>query len=775
METLIKPREHPTALDFKDFELVGVNGVTEGWNAYPHSMEFFEGNLFVGTTRAALCILKRKGRVLPPPPFSCWPIKCPYPEDPKIMRAQILKFNMKSRTWTKLWDSPYHVDEEGKTFAREMAYRGMTTYQGKSDPKPCLYVGSLSTWGAKILRSEDGVTFKECPGKLPGTSVRTLWPFRGKLYTSCVGIAGRDANESKNACVMESVDPAKGIWRDVSLPSFGDPSNVSFFDIADFNDHLYVTTMNINSGFQLWKSKLEGKPPYKWTKVITAGAYRGFLNEFGLSLCAFGDALYVGTGIAGGGYDRFHKIGLGPAELIRVFPDDSWDLVAGVPRVTPDGVKMPISGLGPGIDTFMNGYIWRMCVHNGWLYIGTFNWPAFFKYNPHGLSKTPPETRKFYEKLLPGNSIERFMDTYGGCHLWRTQDGRNLYPVTRNGFENIYNAGIRRFVSTPHGMFVGTVNQFGPEVAIKRGDEWVYENNPRGGIEIFLGNKDSTPQEEVERIVLNSPHTRQKNLRDKQFRDCKSDFERRINLFLYAAYLEEALDDPGYQRIGYWKGSEKTISGACNSLVDRSLKLLPNENAGSVLDVECGKGGSTHRLNSHFPGKVVGVDQLLMHIDFASNRFPDNPCYFMRPTELDFPDNSFDSVFCYESMPFMKTRKLFLKEVSRVLKPGGVLIATDMFFDRKATRINKGMYRQNHVRSLEDYEKVYEMAGLKLDKCEDLTFETVMPFSRVATSLMTQKYRARKLSEEEFGRGMAFLSRFLLFVRRYLMVSAFKK
>src|SRR5262249_15379255 len=71
--------------------------------------------------------------------------------------------------------------------------------------------------------------------------------------------------------------------------------------------------------------------------------------------------------------------------------------------------------------------------------------------------------------------------------LWRTSDGNHWTPVTRNGFGNPYNWGIRSLLSTPHGLFVGTANPFGPKVAVHGPGGWRYEPNPRGGTEIWHG------------------------------------------------------------------------------------------------------------------------------------------------------------------------------------------------------------------------------------------------------------------------------------------------
>ena len=82
------------------------------------------------------------------------------------------------------------------------------------------------------------------------------------------------------------------------------------------------------------------------------------------------------------------------------------------------------------------------------------------------LDKWPELLRKFILKL----GIEDTIREEGGCDLVRTRDGKSWHAVTRTGFDNVYNAGIRTMVSTPYGLMVGTVNPFGPEVAEIRGE-----------------------------------------------------------------------------------------------------------------------------------------------------------------------------------------------------------------------------------------------------------------------------------------------------------------
>src|SRR4029078_7797925 len=92
--------------------------------------------------------------------------------------------------------------------------------------------------------------------------------------------------------------------------------NKTVFEMIAFGDHLYVGTFNLN-GYQVWRSTCEGDKPYAFEKIIERGAYRGRLNQCVLSMTVFKRALYVGSGIQGGGIDTQNRIRPAPAQLIR--------------------------------------------------------------------------------------------------------------------------------------------------------------------------------------------------------------------------------------------------------------------------------------------------------------------------------------------------------------------------------------------------------------------------------------------------------------------------
>ena len=482
-----------------DFRSVATRGWGDGYNSYAHSMAWFQDRLYVGAARANLHLIRRRK---PAPLWNPYPVDCP--DDPFTLdlRARIRRFDPRGNTWETVHVSPIVNGRNGREVPSEIGYRGMIVFQGPRDDAPALYVSSFCPTagpGPMVFRSEDGIRFDPVsePGfGYPGISAfRALIPYKGRLFTSPVGATQNRPNQSTYPMVFESADPAGGRWRPVSLPGFGNPDNVAVFEIAAWNGHLYAGTGNIRTGFEIWKTDAEGEPPYRWTQVLRLGAYRGNLNEGVLSLCVFNDALYVGTAIQDGGYDRANRIGPAAGEVIRVHPDDSWDLLVGASRLTPVGMKPSLSNLIPGFNNFFNGYIWRMCAHDGWLYVGTLDWSTFLPYA--AIDRWPAPI----QELIRTWGVEETAELEGGFDLLRSRDGKEWFAVTRTGFDNRYNIGVRTMVSTPYGLALGTVNPFGPDVATMRSGRWEYAPNDRGGLEVWLGKPATTPAPQDEKVL----------------------------------------------------------------------------------------------------------------------------------------------------------------------------------------------------------------------------------------------------------------------------------
>jgi len=426
-------------LTVEDFEPIVAQGFGDEQNSMAWSSRWWNGKLYVGTLRCNYCVqeatiarwLPKLSFVYPPadPEYDCTEL----PEDLPV-RAEIWRWTPDSATWDLLLRSPEDVEipgSPGKMVARDIGFRTMALLT-EQDGTQALYVGALSAEPylpglppARLLRSTDGESFAPVPQD-PGTFLaemttpdgypfngfRSLQTYDGRLFgVASWGFAGHGS-------LIESATPQSGN----DSFHYAAPLEQAFYQLADYNGQLYAASA-AEEGFELLKTDAEGIPPYDFVTIIPEGGYLADEPSMAVvSLHEYNGRLYVGT-------DQ-------PAEVYRVNPDETWELVAGRPRHTPDGFVRPLSGLGSGFDNEWNLHIWRMQDAWGTLYTGTMD-----------------QSTKWYgvESLLP----------ISGFDLFATRNGYYYTMVTRAGFDTIYDMGLRQFAFSPeHGLVIGTLNNY---------------------------------------------------------------------------------------------------------------------------------------------------------------------------------------------------------------------------------------------------------------------------------------------------------------------------
>jgi ubiquinone/menaquinone biosynthesis C-methylase UbiE len=100
----------------------------------------------------------------------------------------------------------------------------------------------------------------------------------------------------------------------------------------------------------------------------------------------------------------------------------------------------------------------------------------------------------------------------------------------------------------------------------------------------------------------------------------------------------------------------------------------------AILDVGSGTGRLLSLLSNTNPDDdYVGVDPAEQMVSVAKRSYPNMRFLQAKAEHLPFEDNSFDLVFSTDSFHHWQDQMQGLKEISRVVKPDGVVIIEDPF------------------------------------------------------------------------------------------------
>ncbi len=494
------------------FVRIGEGGFGDSANSYSWSVLPFNGDLYVGTNRHHLHSMMEALSYMPgspidpamlpadllpdPPPSTTWFS----PAWANAFQGEIWRYN-KQNKWERVYQSgvqkiPLPPPYPAGTFGDAPIAYG---YRALAEFKGYLYACGIGTWMPPvpyntILRSPSGDpgTWVDVSGSIRyTTNIRAITEWNGRLYVA--------ASVNNGAVVFASEDPATLGWTQVSEPGFGG-NNSEIYYLTVFNNHLYASTVNLVTGFELWKTDgaSAGGGKFVWTQVLKNG-FGDTWNQYGMTMAAFGDYLYLGTAVGIGMVMKNNEVvGTRPIEIIRIDKYDNAELIVGA-RQASDPIeggpspRVPLSGWGAGFGNPFNVYAWNMNVYRDCLYVGTLDLGVFvigmLEKNPNLLrffmSLYAPEDLSFPEDIvnaiinnrLTPEVLELLKKLFGGGDLWKSCDGVNWMPVTLNGFGNYHNYGIREVIP---------VKKDGKDKALAVGTANPFTGRTNGGCEVWL-------------------------------------------------------------------------------------------------------------------------------------------------------------------------------------------------------------------------------------------------------------------------------------------------
>lgn len=159
------------------------------------------------------------------------------------------------------------------------------------------------------------------------------------------------------------------------------------------------------------------------------------------------------------------------------------------------------------------------------------------------------------------------------------------------------------------------------------------------------------------------------------------------------------------------------------SLRTRARKANPFLFGKKMLDAGCGAGVYSFTAQSKFE-TIDAVDISKEKIDYAKSVNPYKNISFQECDlcSLPFKDSSFDIILCTEVLEHIEDDKKALKELSRVLLPGGKIIVTVPNMSKFHIKNQKAFFHVRAGYSLSDMEKMCEQSGLKITYSEYFSF-----------------------------------------------------
>ncbi|HOO69994.1 MAG TPA: class I SAM-dependent methyltransferase [Bacteroidales bacterium] len=113
-----------------------------------------------------------------------------------------------------------------------------------------------------------------------------------------------------------------------------------------------------------------------------------------------------------------------------------------------------------------------------------------------------------------------------------------------------------------------------------------------------------------------------------------------------------------------------------------------------IVEIGCGRGGGLSYIAKNFlPATALGIDLNKQAVRFCSRHYSKNGLSFIRgdAQKLDLADDSCDIVINVESSHRYPNMTAFLKEVFRILRPGGFFLFTDFRYDSEMDEMKKDL------------------------------------------------------------------------------------
>lgn len=179
--------------------------------------------------------------------------------------------------------------------------------------------------------------------------------------------------------------------------------------------------------------------------------------------------------------------------------------------------------------------------------------------------------------------------------------------------------------------------------------------------------------------------------------------------------------------LGYWLNAT-TASEAGERLNEIMASRLPQKPGMSVLDIGCGIGGPACFIAARTGAVVTGVTNSQTGAAEAERVARDRGLgervsfRVAEATDLPFADASYDVIWSCEAIHNVQDKAPAVRELSRVLRPGGTVVLGDLFLRRPAASSSLESLAQFsfHLTTADDLISLLQTCGVRVHESIDI-------------------------------------------------------
>ena len=268
----------------------------------------------------------------------------------------IARYNREDKNWDILHKKDFnHAPSDSP---RNMGFIDLKVHSGLKGKELGIIAMEVSPDGSRYLYGINGQNFTPLE-KNKDIQAGPFQSYGGGVVASLMEESGEPDT------IYYFTDLSKGKKKSIHDSAFHLSGNAGVVNMTVFRRNVYISVKNFVNGFQIWKAT-KRKDAFKWHKILDQGAFQFSLNPSAPAMVEFKDTLYLGTAQSFQG-DRGDWDNEG-AEIIRILPDNTWELVLGTPRFSPLGLQIPISSMGRGFNVPGNTELTDLIEHKGKLF-----------------------------------------------------------------------------------------------------------------------------------------------------------------------------------------------------------------------------------------------------------------------------------------------------------------------------------------------------------------------------------------------------------------------